>query len=38
MEQKTENFFFLSEIIPSELVLLNCRYQEQDTFHPQPMC
>ena len=38
MQQKTEKTFFVSEIIASELVSLNCLYEEQDTFHPQPMC
>ena len=38
MQQKTEKTFFVSEIIASELVSLNCLYEEQDTFHRQPMC
>ena len=29
---------FLSGIIPSEFVSLNCPYEEQDAFHQQPMC
>ena len=29
---------FVSDIISSELVSLNSRYEEQDTFHRQPMC
>ena len=38
MQQKNEKIFFVSEIIASELVSLNCPYEEQDTFHRQPMC
>ena len=38
MEQKIEKTFFFSEIIASELVLLNCLYFEKDTFHRQPIC
>ena len=34
MKQKIEKNFFVSKIIASELVSLNCLYQEQDTFHP----
>ena len=30
--------FFFSEIIASELVLLNSPYEEQDTIHGQAMC
>ena len=33
MQQKTDKKFFVSVIIQSELVLLNCPYEEQDTFH-----
>ena len=32
MQQKIEKKFFLSEIIPSELVMLNYPYKEQDNF------
>ena len=32
MEQKIEKKFLLSEIIASELVILNCLYKEQDNF------
>ena len=38
MQQEIEKKFFFSEIMASELVSLNCLYQEQDTFHQQPMC
>ena len=38
MQQKIQKKFFVSEIIASELVSLNCPYEEQDTFHRQPMC
>ena len=38
MQQKIEKKFFVSEIIASELVSLNCPYEEQHTFHRQPMC
>ena len=38
MQQKTQKRFFVSEKIASELVSLNCPYEEQDTFHPQSMC
>ena len=33
MQQKIKKKFFLSEIIASELVSLNCLCYEQDTFH-----
>ena len=32
MQQKIEKKFFLSEIISSELVMLNYPYKEQDNF------
>ena len=38
MQQKIPKKFFVSEIIASELVSLNCPYDEQDTFHRQSMC
>ena len=38
MQQKISKSFFVSEIIASELVSLNILYEEQDTFHRQPMC
>ena len=38
MQQKIQKKFFVSEIIASELVSLNCPYDEQDTFHRQSMC
>ena len=37
MQQKTAKIFFVSQIIPFELVSLNCLYYKQDTFHRQPM-
>ena len=30
--------FFFSEITAPQLVLLNCLYEEKDTFHLQLMC
>ena len=36
MQQKLDKNFFVSEIIASKLVSLNCPYEEQDTFHWQP--
>ena len=38
MTQKMQKKFFISETITSEFVSLNCPYEEQDTFHRQPMC
>ena len=38
MQQKIEKIFSLPEMIASELVSLNCPYEEQDNFHRQPMC
>ena len=38
MHQKSQKKFFVSEIIAPELVLLNCPYEKQNTFHRQPMC
>ena len=38
MQLKIPKKFFVSEIIASELASLNCPYEEQDTFHRQPMC
>ena len=35
---KIQKKFFVSEIIASELVSLNCLYEEEDTCHRQPMC
>ena len=35
---KIEEKCLAYEIIASELVSLNCLYEEQDTFHRQPMC
>ena len=33
MLQKRQKRYFVPEKIASELVLLNCPYDEQDTFH-----
>ena len=33
MQQKIEKRIFVSEVIASELVSLNCPYEEQDNFH-----
>ena len=38
MQQKIEKKFFVSEIIVSELVSLNCLCKEQDTCDGQSMC
>ena len=38
MQEKIEKNVFVTKIIASELVSLNCLYLEQDTFHRQPMC
>ena len=38
MQEKIEKKFFVSEIIPYELVSLNCLSEEKDTFHQQAMC
>ena len=38
MQQKAQKNIFVSEIIASELVSLNCHYEGQDTFLRQPMC
>ena len=38
IHEKIEKKFFVSKIIPCELVSLTCLYEEQDTFHRQPMC
>ena len=37
MQQKTEKNFFVSETTASELVSINCPYDEQDTFYRQQM-
>ena len=36
MQQKLDKNFFVSKIIASKLVSLNCPYEEQDTFYQQP--
>ena len=38
MQPEVEKKCFVSDIIASELVLLNCLYSEQDTFQRHPMC
>ena len=38
MLQEIEKKIFVSEIVASELVSLNCPYEKPDTFHQQPMC
>ena len=38
MRQKTEKKIFVSEIIASEKVSLNCLYLQQDTYVWYPMC
>ena len=38
MEKKIEKKFFVSAIIPSESLPLNCSYEEQDTLDRQAMC
>ena len=38
MQKEIEKKFFVSEIIVSELVVLNCLYKEENTCHRQSMC
>ena len=38
MQQITLKKFFVFEIIASDLVSLNCLYEEQDGFHRRPLC
>ena len=38
MQGKNEKKSFVSEIIVSELVALNCLYEEENTCHRQSMC
>ena len=38
MERKIEEMSFVSDIIVSELVVLNCLYKEDSTCHRQSMC
>ena len=38
MQKKIDKKFFVSQIIATQLVSLKCPYEEQDTFHRQPMC
>ena len=37
MRRKSQKKYFLSEIIVSELVALNCLYKEENTSHRQSM-
>ena len=37
MQSKIEKKLFVSEVIASELLSLNCLYQEQDTSHQNPI-
>ena len=38
MQKKVQKMFSVSEIITSELAVLNCLYQEGNTCHQQSMC
>ena len=38
MQQNIQKKFFVSEIIAYKLVSWSCPFEEQDTFHRQPMC
>ena len=38
MRREMEKKFFVSEIIVSELVALNCLYSEENTCHWESMC
>ena len=38
MQQNFQEKLFVSEIIESELMSLNCPYSEQDSCRQQPMC
>ena len=38
MKKKIQKKFFVFEIITSELVALNCLYQEQNTCHRDSVC
>ena len=38
MQQKIEKKFFVSEIIVCGMVSFSCLYEEEGTFHRQPMC
>ena len=38
MKKKIYKKFFVTKIIASELVSLNCLYLEMHTFHREPMC
>ena len=37
-QRKNEKKFFVSEILVSELVALNCLYQKENPFHQQSIC
>ena len=38
MQKKIRKVFFVSEIIASENVAINCLYEEENTCHRQSMC
>ena len=38
MQENNHQKFLVSEIFASELVSLNCPYEEQDTVHRRRMC
>ena len=38
MQEKIQKKIFVSEIIASEIVPLNCLYKEENTCHQQSMC
>ena len=38
MERKIEKNSFVSHIIVSELVVLNCLYKQENTCHDKSMC
>ena len=38
MQQKIDKKLFVFAIIASEMIALNCLYQEENTCHQQSMC
>ena len=38
MKRKMQKKFFVFQIITSELVALNCLYQEQNTYYRDSLC
>ena len=38
MHKNIKKFFFISDINASELVALNCLFEEENTCHRQSMC